>query len=432
MTSAWWIPLGSAARRGSTAATRSTTGCSGSSAVRPHLRRDARQGADVPVEVAAARGRVEEAAQGLRGAGGEGADLLGDVLGDDLSLELVTRHGRDQPRQARAALVVGDRDDVLVAGRHRARDREVGIGRRDVPHRRDLHLQERPRLRRVGDLEDVARADEDVDVALARAAPSRRRSPPSGPRPADGRPRPSAGVRARRARRAPCAKGRGSVREHVEVSRPTPFVQIHRDVLDRNIARDAADRDLVRARAASARQDPQVARGRAAPARRRRGRAHRRDGRRGRGVRRASATTSSSPTRSGSTTSGPPGCAACWRGPRVAVGVDSVESVRQLAPLADAGLRVRVEVDSGHHRSGVPAARRGRRRARGRRGRAGRRRRLHLPRPLLLPRRPRSRRRGRAARAGRCPRRADRRRDRRARWSAAARRRRSSSPAAAC
>ena len=39
----------------------------------------------------------------------------------------------------------------------------------------------------------------------------------------------------------------------------------------------------------------------------------------------------------------------------VAVGVDSVESVRQLAPLADAGLRVRVEVDSGHHRSGVPA-----------------------------------------------------------------------------
>ncbi|MEO6509407.1 MAG: alanine racemase [Nocardioides sp.] len=40
----------------------------------------------------------------------------------------------------------------------------------------------------------------------------------------------------------------------------------------------------------------------------------------------------------------------------VAVGVDSVESVQQLAPLADAGLRIRVEVDSGHHRSGVPAA----------------------------------------------------------------------------
>ena len=40
---------------------------------------------------------------------------------------------------------------------------------------------------------------------------------------------------------------------------------------------------------------------------------------------------------------------------RVAVGVDSVESVQQLAPLASAGLRVRVEVDSGHHRSGVPA-----------------------------------------------------------------------------
>ncbi len=39
----------------------------------------------------------------------------------------------------------------------------------------------------------------------------------------------------------------------------------------------------------------------------------------------------------------------------VAVGVDSVESVQQLAPLAGAGLRVRVEVDSGHHRSGVPA-----------------------------------------------------------------------------
>jgi D-serine deaminase-like pyridoxal phosphate-dependent protein len=38
----------------------------------------------------------------------------------------------------------------------------------------------------------------------------------------------------------------------------------------------------------------------------------------------------------------------------VAVGVDSVESVRRLAPLAGAGLRVRVEVDSGHHRSGVP------------------------------------------------------------------------------
>ena len=33
-------------------------------------------------------------------------------------------------------------------------------------------------------------------------------------------------MRARPARRAPCAKGRGSVREHVEVSRPTPHVQI--------------------------------------------------------------------------------------------------------------------------------------------------------------------------------------------------------------
>ena len=41
---------------------------------------------------------------------------------------------------------------------------------------------------------------------------------------------------------------------------------------------------------------------------------------------------------------------------RIAVGVDSVQSVQQLAPLADAGLRVRVEVDSGHHRSGVPAS----------------------------------------------------------------------------
>lgn len=41
---------------------------------------------------------------------------------------------------------------------------------------------------------------------------------------------------------------------------------------------------------------------------------------------------------------------------RVTVGVDSVESAQQLAPLASAGLRVRIEVDSGHHRSGVPAA----------------------------------------------------------------------------
>ena len=40
----------------------------------------------------------------------------------------------------------------------------------------------------------------------------------------------------------------------------------------------------------------------------------------------------------------------------VTVGVDSVESIRQLAPLGGAGLRVRVEVDSGHHRSGVPAS----------------------------------------------------------------------------
>ena len=40
----------------------------------------------------------------------------------------------------------------------------------------------------------------------------------------------------------------------------------------------------------------------------------------------------------------------------VTVGVDSVESVGQLAALADAGLRVRVEIDSGHHRSGVPAS----------------------------------------------------------------------------
>ena len=40
---------------------------------------------------------------------------------------------------------------------------------------------------------------------------------------------------------------------------------------------------------------------------------------------------------------------------RVTVGVDSAASVRQLAPLAGAPLRVRIEVDSGHHRSGVPA-----------------------------------------------------------------------------
>jgi D-serine deaminase-like pyridoxal phosphate-dependent protein len=40
----------------------------------------------------------------------------------------------------------------------------------------------------------------------------------------------------------------------------------------------------------------------------------------------------------------------------VVVGVDSVESASHLRPLASSGLRVRVEVDSGHHRSGVPAA----------------------------------------------------------------------------
>ncbi len=109
VTSAWWIPLGSAARRGSTAATRSTTGWSGSSAVRPHL--------------AATRGRArtsqsssrlpaagwKKPAQRLRRAGGGRADLLGDVLGDDLALELGARHGRDQPREAGAAVVVGDR-----------------------------------------------------------------------------------------------------------------------------------------------------------------------------------------------------------------------------------------------------------------------------------------------------------------------------------
>ncbi|MGI4894786.1 MAG: alanine racemase [Janthinobacterium lividum] len=44
----------------------------------------------------------------------------------------------------------------------------------------------------------------------------------------------------------------------------------------------------------------------------------------------------------------------------VAVGVDSVEAVGRLASLAGTGLRVRVEVDSGHHRSGVPALEAGR------------------------------------------------------------------------
>jgi D-serine deaminase-like pyridoxal phosphate-dependent protein len=39
----------------------------------------------------------------------------------------------------------------------------------------------------------------------------------------------------------------------------------------------------------------------------------------------------------------------------VSVGVDSVNSVRQLSAVASPRLRVRIEVDSGHHRSGVPA-----------------------------------------------------------------------------
>ena len=86
--------------------------------------RDGREGAYVPVERPTPGRGVEEAAERAGGACGRRADLLGEVLGDDLSLERCPGDGRDEPGQALAALVVDDRDDVgAVTGGYDARDR---------------------------------------------------------------------------------------------------------------------------------------------------------------------------------------------------------------------------------------------------------------------------------------------------------------------
>ena len=86
VTSAWWIPLGSAAtrqQRGHPLDERAQRVVGREAAPRG----DRGQGAYVPVELAAAGGRMEEAAQGARGPGRRGTHLLGDGLGDDLALE---------------------------------------------------------------------------------------------------------------------------------------------------------------------------------------------------------------------------------------------------------------------------------------------------------------------------------------------------------
>src|SRR5690349_23971009 len=50
---------------------------------------------------------------------------------------------------------------------------QVGVGAPHVLERRHLHDDQVGVLRRVGDLEDVARTDEHVEVALARQRPER-------------------------------------------------------------------------------------------------------------------------------------------------------------------------------------------------------------------------------------------------------------------
>lgn len=144
------------------------------------------------------------------------------------------------------------------------------------------------------------------------------------------------------------------MREHVEVSRPTPHVHVDRDVLDRNIdamQRAASAAGLALRPHAKTHKSLEVARLQLAAG----------------AVGLTVATVAEAEVLA----------EVCddlfiayplWvdderatrlrevlARARVAVGVDSAESALQLAPLASSGLRVRVEVDSGHHRSGVPA-----------------------------------------------------------------------------
>ena len=122
--------------------------------------------ADVPVQDAAA-GAVEQPLQGQAGAGGEGADLPGELGGDGPAFGRGTRDDGDEPGQARRAGVVGDAGDGCTGdGGDQRGQRQVGGNPRRVRHRRVLHLDDGEILRRVRHLEHVAAIEQDVRVTL--------------------------------------------------------------------------------------------------------------------------------------------------------------------------------------------------------------------------------------------------------------------------
>ena len=235
-------------------------------------------------------------------------------------------------------VVVDDRDDVGAVERGaRPRDR-AGPGRSAATCRiaaTSMSTSARV-LGRVGDLEDVAGADEEVEVALARQRRDLAGHPPVGlgePAYAVGR---EAGVRARPARRASPAKSRGSVREHAGVSRPTPHVR-STATSSRQHRRDAAGGRPPRGSRCVRTPRPTSRSRSRAPARGRGGRPDRGDGRRGRGLRRGLRRPVHRLPALGRRRAGRPAARRAGRASACAVGVDSVESVAALAPWPTPG-----------------------------------------------------------------------------------------------
>lgn len=122
--------------------------------------------ADIPVQDAAASA-VEQSLQGQAGAGGEGADMPGELSGDGPAFGRRTRDDGDEPGQARCAGVVDDAGDGYAGGgRDHRGQRQVGGGPRRVRHRRILHVDDGGILSRVRHLEHVAAIEKDVRVTL--------------------------------------------------------------------------------------------------------------------------------------------------------------------------------------------------------------------------------------------------------------------------
>ena len=171
VTSAWLRPAGkaavasaAAARRGRTLATGGAEGAETAENIR--LAEHVVGTADIPVQDAAACA-VEQSLQGQAGAGGEGADLPGELSGDGPVFGRRTRDDGDEPGQARCAGVVDDAGDGYAGGgRDHQGQRQVGGGPRRVRHRRILHVDDGGILPEVRHLEHVAAIEKDVRVTL--------------------------------------------------------------------------------------------------------------------------------------------------------------------------------------------------------------------------------------------------------------------------